>query len=514
MAKPAFAVYLDLAGDGTFSTNITAYVVAANWQIGFSEPLETMARDNTCSITVNNLDKRFSPEYTSGAYFPDLRSGVAIKITSTYLSITRTMWLGWIYAVSPNDNTMGERKCEIEGVGWFDRAQLVVSKIPLQLFKRADEIIEAILENSATYPPGFTSYWELGTGQIGVTTRLGATSVYYTADTGQTVFDYAGDWDVETTVHEAITQTVEREAGRFFCNRNGILVFYDRHHMLTNTTVVATLNNKSIAMDYIYGADIANWITVNYEPRVTGTPASTLAILGFEQEIPALSTAQITYSFTNSTSGGQVGATAVITPVAITDFTAFDLPNGLGNDVTSQITATQVSAMATEMVINYTNASSNSVYLQGTSKLRGTPLTSYGAQVYSVIDETSRLSHGRLGYSPSGTQDNLTDATTLGDFHLALRKDPVGKIASITFSGWNTTITADLLSTTMGDRVTLNETQTAATGDWFVIGESHSIAPDNYQVQWILENVGDTAYWALGNTGYSNIGQTTVLGPL
>ena len=31
---------------------------------------------------------------------------------------------------------MGERKCEIEGVGWFDRAQLVVSKIPLQLFKR------------------------------------------------------------------------------------------------------------------------------------------------------------------------------------------------------------------------------------------------------------------------------------------------------------------------------------------------------------------------------------------
>jgi len=59
----------------------------------------------------------------------------------------------------------------------------------------------------------------------------------------------------------------------------------------------------------------------------------------------------------------------------------------------------------------------------------------------------------------------------------------------------------------------MHESQTQANGDWFIVSEQHSLNSD-YRVTWKLEDAGTIIYWALGNTGASEIGQTTWLGPL
>ena len=94
MAKPVFRYYIDINGTGAFSTEVTSVVISASWQLGFSQPFDLIARDNTAELVVQNGTRNVSPEYASGAYYGNLVPGRAVKITSTYASITATMWLG------------------------------------------------------------------------------------------------------------------------------------------------------------------------------------------------------------------------------------------------------------------------------------------------------------------------------------------------------------------------------------------------------------------------------------
>ena len=513
MAKPVFAVYLDLLNDGSFTGgNVSAYLQSASVQIGFTEPFESMGRDNTASIELINTDRRFSPEYSSGAYYGQLTTGLAVKITVTYASVTTVLYLGWIASISPLFNSKGSRTATIECTGWMDRAQRAESLIPLQISQTADIVILEVLENASIYPPGFTGYWLLGTSTIGQTTRVGAVSTYFVAETGITNLAYAGDWEAGTTVYEAIENTVQREAGRLFVARNGVLYFYNRHHFLLDTAIDATFTDSMTDMSYSYGTEVSNQITATYQPRSVGTPGETLAVLGNATFVASNTALEISFRFTDVT-GGTIAATAIITPVTVTDYTANALADGTGTDLTANITAIQVSSSATQITIEYTNAGPDA-YILETAKVRGTPLTTFEEQTYTAEDADSILQYGKLAYSLSGTQDTLEDATTIADFHLALLKDPVGLVESVTFAGWNTSLTSSLIARTIGDKITVHETQTGINGNWFIIGETHEFSSEDYRITWVLEDAGASAYWTIGISGYSEIGQTTYAGPL
>ena len=298
MAKPVFRYYIDIDGTGAFSTEVTSVVISASWQLGFSQPFDLIARDNTAELVVQNGTRNFSPEYAGGAYYGNLVPGRAVKITSTYASITATMWLGWISSYKPAVNIKGERTCTLSCTGWFERAQRAESLIPIQLSKTADEVIAVILDESDILPPSVTGRWRLGVSLIGTSTVLGAITDYFNAlDTGDTTFAFAGDWSANTSVYNAIREMVEREAGRFWQARDGALTFASRTYFPTHTTVQATFADGMQAMDYEYGADVSNIILTNYQPRITGTAGSTLATLGSSALAPAASYVDIEFRF-------------------------------------------------------------------------------------------------------------------------------------------------------------------------------------------------------------------------
>ena len=512
MAKPQFKFYIDINKDGTFAAEITNKVISANWNIGFTAAFDKVGRDNTANIIVNNNSKDFSPENTVGIYYGTLTKGRAVKITSTYSSVTQTMWLGWIDFIAPASNTNGSRQAELYCTGWMERANRRESLIPIQLNKRADEIIAVILDESDILPPSVTGRWILGEGLLNTSTTLGAITDYFSSDTGDSVFSFAGDWSTGTTVFSAITEIVQREAGRFFQKRDGKLQFYRRLHFPSDVTSLFSITDKSSDMEYDFGADVSNIIQVIYQPRTTGTVGTTLSTLAASVEIAANSITSIEYRFVNDT-GTTVGATALITPVTVTDFTANTLEDGTGTDITAYITASISVTTATSATVIYTNTGVAG-YILKTSKLRGTPLTKYEQQTYIAQDDDSILAFGKLSYSTDGIQDTLADAQTLGDYELSLRKDAVGKVNSITLAGWNTNLTAYILDYSVGARITMHETQTSANGDWFIMAENHSLSADDWRVQWILEDAGTITYWALGTATQSQLGDTTFLAPL
>jgi len=165
LAKPVFRYYIDFAGTGAFASEVTSVLISAQWQLGFSQPFDLVARDNTAELVVQNITRDFSPEYTSGAYYDNVQPGRAVKITSTYDNVTRTMWLGWIASYQPSVNIKGDRTCKITCSGWFERAQRRESLIPIQLGQTADTVIGVILDESDILPPGISGRWILGVCQ-------------------------------------------------------------------------------------------------------------------------------------------------------------------------------------------------------------------------------------------------------------------------------------------------------------------------------------------------------------
>jgi hypothetical protein len=89
MTRPTLTV--EIAFDSTYSTpavsrtwtDVTAYVLTSGGVgVDFGRQDEfDQAGPNTCSLTLNNSDGRFTPGLTTGAYYPDVKIGRPLRVT-------------------------------------------------------------------------------------------------------------------------------------------------------------------------------------------------------------------------------------------------------------------------------------------------------------------------------------------------------------------------------------------------------------------------------------------------
>ena len=75
-------------------TDITSYVREAVTDVGRQRQL-SRPEAGVCGLTLSNQDRRFEPGYTSGAYWPDIRIGVPVRITATP-DDSYAMWYGFV----------------------------------------------------------------------------------------------------------------------------------------------------------------------------------------------------------------------------------------------------------------------------------------------------------------------------------------------------------------------------------------------------------------------------------
>ena len=79
-------------------TDVSSYVEAQDglsWSLGRQDEHST-AQPGRLSLTLNNTDGRFTPGYTSGAYYPNVLLGRPVRVRSTFNSWTYSEWLGYV----------------------------------------------------------------------------------------------------------------------------------------------------------------------------------------------------------------------------------------------------------------------------------------------------------------------------------------------------------------------------------------------------------------------------------
>ena len=147
-------VEVDWNRDGTYS-EVTEYVAELQWFLGFREPFRGTASPAYLHLTLNNADKRFSPENSNGPLYGSLVPLCPVRVTSDDGSTVRTHWSGWINVIEPATNQYGVRQANILATGAMQFLKATETKIELQENQRSDQIIDALIQE-VIFPPALS----------------------------------------------------------------------------------------------------------------------------------------------------------------------------------------------------------------------------------------------------------------------------------------------------------------------------------------------------------------------
>jgi hypothetical protein len=519
MPKPTWEVTLrDVVTEGTY-TDISSYVLSCAWSLGFGGVYEPMARESTLTIELLNSDQRFSPEYSSGAYYGQLEPGILIRVRSTDPadSAVRTMYIGWVDSIMPTPGISPDT-CTITAQAWNSRAALSEVSIPVQEDVTYDAVLDKILETTRVYPPGASAWFlgVIGQSELGQTTELGSIASFSSFESGISTFIFAGDnWSDSTTIYGAFQDTVGREYGRCWQARDGVLNAINRHALISDKTVDFTFTNTMSNMEYQYGnsEDIANKVSLKAQTR-RETAAQVVAGLQQAVSITAGSTVDIIYVIESQDSGVSLAVKNPITPVATTDYLVNAAADGSGTNLTGSCTGAIVadSSFATRVKIRYSLSGSTSGYITF-GQVRGTKLDNFAVVERSAQDDTSIGAYGKRELTWPYSVDSISTADSLVDFILLERKTPRGRVKNISFKPQaSAALLSGALRNSIFARIAVTESQTGLSSEpYFIIGENHAFAEQDYSVSWELESTSSTDYWVLGT---NTLGSNSYLGPL
>lgn len=520
MADVTFTFEIDWDSDDDWDEHyedVSKYVKSANWSMGMSKPFALMGSETRLSLVLKNEDKRFSPENTSGPYSGELLPQRKVRVQSTFEGTTRTMYVGWIDTIEPQGGD--GRTVAIRCVGAKQFLQDQTIRLPLLQDLRSDEVIEAILEK-LQLPPALTGqHWILGlegASELGESTYLADLAPSFSLDVGDTTFPYIADnwganfhgnqyvgesWGQGFKGYDAIKDVVKAERGRFFFDREGKAVFWNRSRMQTHITVAATFDNEHTGADYRYGEDIVNDVTVKVYPRAIDNYDSVLWELEEDIVLRAANKTKrdkkVRANFNEADSGVEIAALdAYLDSIVAT------------GDVDYSVEIDARSAKITLVNMENTKNTVSEIVFKG-KKVR-----TYDTLEVQFMDGVSRTQYGWREYViDSKLQADLNLAESVADYELYRRKNPYGAFHSLEVQGVDDWRNEQIVSLTVGDRIRVIDDQLEHDGEYFIVGETHTWAlRQGYKVRWNLERADTQQVWNLGVEGFSELGETTYLG--
>ncbi len=496
---------------------MTAYVSSARWFLGERKPYQETADDSMLTLVLDNSDRRFSPENPSSPLAGKLAPFKPVRVQSDDGNTPRTHWVGWIESIHPQVNVYGERTVEITAAGPMQFFKAAETALELQENLRTDEIIAALIKE-VVIPPALAGAWlvgRVGNSELGKTIFLANTTSYSALDAGlhhprapppTTGCSAAGGLDEQKStfdVYRAIKDVTAAERGRFLFDRAGKALFWNRHHLVDEATVVATFDNtmKDLAYQYAGLEEFKNEIVVECYPRaISASSEEILWQLDDELRIAPGQTRTVTARYQDG-SGNRIGGKSV---------TVTDIQFRKGS---ATIT---LDARATSALLEITNNGAKEAILTSCI-VRGQKITDFGRMEATVTASASIVDYGRRTQKfnlPS--VDNFEDAEYIAQFELGRRSQPRGAVSRMVLSSHGTEgggPHAHQLARTLGDKITIKETQTAHEASYYLIGEEHRLSEGGalLETTWYLEPAPSTYPWKLGVAGRSELGQATVL---
>lgn len=491
-------VLVDWDRDGAYS-DVTEWVITADWLIGMAEPYQTASDNSRLDLTLDNSDRRFSPEYEVSPLIGQVVPFRPVQVTADDGITERVMWRGWIESIEPDVNQNGDRRVRIVASGAMQFFKGTETSIAIQENERTDTIISRLLEqvlipaplnrmtiiDSAVYAAIDTTAWVSGSADINVASVL---------DTGLITLAYAADNWVQRSfgdersfnVYRAIADVTAAERGRFLFDREGKALFWNRYRLLGNQTLKATFDNDMTGLRYSFAGvgEFKNKITVTCHPRtISNNPNDLLWVLEEPLLVRANSTRTIGASFRDD-SENRIGGKDVY------------LDNVTFSEGSARIVLHESANRGT---IELTNVNAEDAVL-ATCEIRGQKITDFGRIEVTRQDGESIALYGERALSMNlSSIDDIDQAEVIAQYELQRRKTPTGKVSAVTLlsHGKNGGLQHDKqLELTLGDRIRILEDQTAHDNQYFIIGESHRLSDGatRYETTWYLESATETNF--------------------
>ncbi len=495
---------------GTYD-DVTNRVLDAHWLIGARKPYQDVADEMMLSLTLDNSDKRYSPEYASSPLFGSVVSFRPVRVQSNDGTTVRTHYTGWIEKIEPEVNQYGERTIKVicSGAATLFLAS-AETNLEVQENKRTDEIIDALLDEVVLppalignaiidLPSSIINSVNIVDGQMPRIVQQGKTTLAFAADN----WSRRGDEVEEAasfSIYRAIKDVVAAERGRFFFDREGKAIFWQRHRLIMNLTLQATFNNTMIDMEYSFAGlgEFANDITVTCHPRtVSAGDNELLWQLDKSVKLQPKQERELGAPYRDD-SNNRIGGRNV------------NLANATYNtgENFSPVTVVFKEKGANRAVPHVRNEGSTQAELL-TCEVRGQKITDFGSMEASARDSLSIVKHGRRDMRMNlQSVDDLDNAEAIADFELMRRKEPTGKVAAVTVRSHGKNggdQHAHQLARTIGDRIKVIESQTGHTGEYFIIGEEHRLSEQAtlFETTWYLESA-TAGNWFVINTSQLN----------
>jgi hypothetical protein len=139
-------VYIDWDEDGfTADDLVTPDVMDGSVSIGILDPESRVASVGMLNLTMDNSDREYSPENSSGSHYGDLRPGKPVQVTADADSTTYTIFTGTLVSVTPTATLYGDRIATIIAEDKMSRYQRDIElSLPLREEVTADELLEMI----------------------------------------------------------------------------------------------------------------------------------------------------------------------------------------------------------------------------------------------------------------------------------------------------------------------------------------------------------------------------------
>jgi hypothetical protein len=512
----------DYSGD---NDNVTDKVISANWFLGFRQPFKDVAHDSMLELVLNNTDRRFSPENATlltsdpiplaNPLYGKVAPFRTVRVQSNDGTTTRTHWIGWIEKIEPAVNAFGERTAKITAAGpmvFFEKAETAIA---LQENQRTDDIISKLIEE-VVIPPALSLGWFLelpGYSELDISTILPNATAFKALDAGQVTLEIAADnWvkrgdDTQDAfnVYRAIGDVVAAERGRFFFDREGRAIFWNRIRLQDEITSAVTLDNSMEELQYGYAGieDFSNEVIVTCHPREVGASANeVLWQLTEKVNLKPGEKRTVNVKYQDTTTGNiRIGAK---------DVTVTDVVFSRGNG------AVVIKAKANGATLEITNTGSVSAQLTS-CKVRGRKITDYGRMDVKSQNGLSIAYYGRRSMKMNlQSVDNSEYAQSIADYEIIRRGEPRGLVNQVSLTSHSIKgggYHSHQLARTLGDVITLSEEQTQHNDQRYtIIGEAQRLTKGLLETTWYLEPGAKSPFpWKLEVTGRSELNTATYL---
>ena len=476
-----YRVAIDRDNDGRFATEINREVLELRWRLGLQRAYDSMADNSWARVTVRNPQGVFSPERKR------LESGVRARIQSDQDGQIRTHFTGVISHIEPDAGTLGRKLAVIHLVDiqpWLDDSP---ARAAPQIDVTADQVIRDLLEGAVirrAVIAGFCLIDVSGYNMIDRARIFPPEHLKLSLQQGKTRFAYVGDWWPESTsIRAAVSEIVASERGRFFVDREGALVFLNRHYTLLNETVVAQFADDMSGMSYSYGHERLNRVTLLMRPREIGASDSLLWQLPGAMRLEQRSELPLTLRLEDEL-GEPFGLLALDRLVS-----RFQrAPENRGYTITEDLAVDVTRLGMTSVDIRVVNRRFEAVYLTQL-QLYGKPLYRRDPLAIVEADGEGQYIYGlkQLTLDLPALSD-ITTARAFAAYEVARRKHPRGLISELRLDARAHGSAA--LGATLFDRIRVSESQTGHQArDYFIIGEEHHVHDGGatHEVTWVLE---------------------------